>query len=306
LGDFLTGVPAYRAIGRAFPEHRVVLAAPRELEPLVELVGAFAALHPTLPLAPLDAALQRADVAIDLHGRGPASHRILLAARPRRLIGFRNAEIPASADGAEWRADEHEVARWCRLLTHAGIAADPRELDLRLPAAELWPDLGDATLLHPGAASEARRWPADRWAAVARLEAAVGRRVILTGSASERPRALQIAQAAGLDRRDVVAGRTGLRELAGLVASVGRVVSGDTGLAHLATALRTPSVVLFGPISPAHWGPPADRLIHHALWLGRTGDPHGARIDPGLLDISVEMVCGAVRTLPDRFVATGS
>ena len=28
LGDFLTGVPAYRAVRRAFPRHHVVLAAP--------------------------------------------------------------------------------------------------------------------------------------------------------------------------------------------------------------------------------------------------------------------------------------
>ncbi len=301
LGDFLTGIPAYRAIGRAFPRHRLVLCAPPELEPLVELVGPIAALHPTQPLAPLDAELHGADVAIDLHGRGPASQRILLAACPRHLIAFHNAEIAERAVGAEWRADEHEVLRWCRLLEHAGIAADPTELDLRLPASEIPPDLGDVTLLHPGAASEARRWPIDRWSAVARAEAAVGRRIIITGGASERPRALMIAQQAAIDRCDVRAGQTNLRELAGIVAAVGRVVSGDTGLAHLATALRTPSVVLFGPISPAHWGPPAERLIHHAIWAGKSGDPHGAVIDAGLLDITVEMVCAALRTLPDRF-----
>ena len=34
LGDLLTGVPALRALRDAFPEHRLVLAAPAVLAPL--------------------------------------------------------------------------------------------------------------------------------------------------------------------------------------------------------------------------------------------------------------------------------
>src|SRR4029453_232522 len=52
------------------------------------------------------------------------------------------------------------------------------------------------------------------------------------------------------------AGQGGVPPIARLVAAADRVVCGDTGIAHLATALRTPSVVLFGPTSPALWGPP--------------------------------------------------
>jgi hypothetical protein len=97
-----------------------------------------------------------------------------------------------------------------------------------------------------------------------------------------------------------VAGRTDLVELGALVAVAGRVVCGDTGVAHLATALGTPSVLLFGPTSPARWGPPPDREAHVALWAGRTGDPHGTVPDPGLLMISVDDVLAGLAMLPGR------
>ena len=76
------------------------------------------------------------------------------------------------------------------------------------------------------------------------------------------------------------------------------MVCGDTGVAHLATALRTPSVVLFGPTSPALWGPPPDRPWHRPLWAGTSGDPHGERPDPGLLAIDVDQVTEALADLP--------
>jgi ADP-heptose:LPS heptosyltransferase len=81
------------------------------------------------------------------------------------------------------------------------------------------------------------------------------------------------------------------------------VVSGDTGVAHLATAVRTPSVVLYGPTPPSLWGPPADRPWNVALWAGRVGDPHGTTPDRGLLDLTVADVLLALRTLPTRRVA---
>jgi ADP-heptose:LPS heptosyltransferase len=301
LGDFLTAIPALRALADAFPRERRVLAAPAPLAPLVALSGAADDLLPARPLASLDAGPARPDIAVNLHGCGPESHRLVLALRPRRLLAYRHPDVPGSAGGPAWRDDEHEVARWCRLLQESGIPADPSRLDLvppgfALPTAppeEAW----GATLVHPGAASAARRWPADRWAAVARAERERGRRVIVTGGADEIDLAAGIARSAGLPAGAVSAGRTSLVELASLVGAAGRVLSGDTGAAHLATALRTPSVVLFGPCSPARWGPPGDRSWHRVLWSGRVGDAHAAQADPGLLAITVDQVLRALDDL---------
>jgi hypothetical protein len=53
-------------------------------------------------------------------------------------------------------------------------------------------------------------------------------------------------------------------------------------------------VLLFGPTSPALWGPPENRPWNRALWAGRTGDPHADRPDPGLLEIQVSDVLAAL------------
>lgn len=294
LGDFLTGIPALRGLARAFPEHHRTLVAPSVFSPFRTETG-MDELHDSFDLAPLDASLSRPDVAVDLHGRGPESQRLLLALAPRRLISFRHEDLPATAGHPLWRPDEHEVRRWCRMLTESGVAADPDDLRIdtgRLPAS---PAPG-ATVVHPGAASGSRRWPPRRFAAVARAESARGRRVVVTGGADERRLATGVAEMAGLPGESVLAGTTSLVEMAALVAGAGRVVCGDTGVAHLATATATPSVVLFGPVPPSEWGPPTGQR-HIALWAGRRGDPHGPQVDPGLLGVSVAQVLAALDRL---------
>lgn len=298
LGDFLTGVPALRALAAAYPDHRRVLAAPEGLRDLAGHVGATHELTATPGLVALAPSLRGADVAVDLHGRGPRSQPRLLALQPGRLIAFAHPDVAATQGGPTWLPGEHEVQRWCRLLIESGLAADPSDLDLApLPESPFdW--ARGATVVHPGAAAPARRWPAERFAAVARAESVAGRPVVVTGTTGEEPLARRVAELASLPPDCVLAGRTGLLELASVVAGAGRVVSGDTGVAHLATATRTPSVVLFGPVPPSEWGPPPGRRIHIALWGGRVGDPHGTRVDPGLLLICVDQVLEHLERLP--------
>jgi ADP-heptose:LPS heptosyltransferase len=301
LGDLLTVVPALRALAGAFPDHRLLLATPAWLHPLAERLGlADELLASDGPGgAPLGRRAQGAEVAVNLHGRGPQSHRLLLAARPRRLIAFAHPAVPSSAGSPRWRPGEHEVGRWCRLLTESGIPADPRRLDVPPPTGAPPPGSAGATLIHPGAASPARRWPAERFAAVAGAELRAGRPVVVSGGPGEAELAARVAELAGLPPGANLAGGD-LLALARAVAAAGRVVCGDTGVAHLATALGTPSVVLFGPVPPGEWGPPPDRPWHRALWAGSRGDPHGLEPDPGLLRISVAQVLEALASLPPR------
>ncbi|WGL53012.1 glycosyltransferase family 9 protein [Nocardioides sp. BP30] len=286
LGDLLTGVPALRALRAALPGRSIVLAAPAAQRPLIELVDAVDAHLPTAELAPVAWEGPPPEAAIDLHGNGPASRRLVEALGAARVIGF--DLVPGNP---AWDPDEHERGRWCRLVTVAfGGTADPDDVLLARPAPP--PRGAGAVLIHPGAASGARRWPAERFAAVARRLAADGHEVLITGSADERPLAAGVAGRAGLGAEAVLAGTTGLGELAALVATAGLVVCGDTGMAHLASAFGTRSVVLFGPTPPARWGPPPGP--HTVLWHGTgVGDPHACDPDPALLRIDVEEVLEA-------------
>ncbi|MFC5833544.1 glycosyltransferase family 9 protein [Nonomuraea insulae] len=306
LGDVLAVVPALRALAAAFPGHHRILVAPAVFAPLIDAIGAVHELVDTpnsrgIPLGPPCDLLEGGDVdiAVDLHGEGPASQRWLLATRPRRLIAFAHHEVPETRGAPQWRSGEYEVHRWCRLLNEHGVPADPTDLDLYLSPWEAEPGMRGATIIHPGASCAGRHWPVERFAAVARAEVEAGRTVLVTGGPHEVELARRLAYLAELPRSSILAGRTDLLELARLVAVAARVVVGDTGVAHLATALRTPSVVLCGPVPPTEWGPPPDRPWHRALWAGLRGDPHGPTLDPSLAAIQVPDVLQHLAMLPE-------
>ena len=299
LGDLLTGVPAIRAVRAAAPGSRLVLATTHALEPLAGLVDAVDEVLPARELEPLDWSGPPPELAVDLHGKGPLSHAVVADLRPGRLLTFDSPGYP----GPAWYPDEHEVRRWCRLVSEGlGVDADPDALDLAVPTVPA-PVTG-AAVVHPGAAFPGRRWPVQRFAAVARHLARAGHDVRVTGGPAEVELARAVAEGAGLGRDAVLAGTTTTLELAAVVAAARVVVCGDTGVAHLATAYRRPSVVLFGPVSPALWGPPprtgrGGAALHVVLWHGDgTGDPWGTELDPALARITVDEVTAALDDLP--------
>ncbi|GAA2355957.1 MULTISPECIES: glycosyltransferase family 9 protein [Streptomyces] len=292
LGDLLTAVPALRALRRTYPAARLLLAAPPALAGAVAATGAVDGLVPArAPGREVPPAIPwrgpAPALAVDLHGCGPQSLRPLAALGPRRLIGY------AGAAGPEWRPAEHERERWCRLLRGHGMNADPADVAITAPATPS-PAPG-AVVVHPGAEAAARRWPAERFAAVA--AALAPRPVVVSAGPGEERLARRVAALAGLPAGAVLSGLS-FDALSALVAHAAAVLVGDTGVAHLATAHGTPSVVLFGPVSPRLWGPPPSPA-HRALWHPdtgtdpatapvRPGDPHGDHPDARLLRIGTD------------------
>lgn len=310
LGDLLTAVPALRGLRQHLPDHEIVLAAPARLAAATAATGLVDRLLPTSAegrAVPADLAWTGPppDLAVDLHGNGPPSRLLLQRLGPRRLFAYARPGTPG-CPGPAWRDDEHERERWCRLLAWHGIEADPEALGIPAPAT-LSPAPG-AVVVHPGADAGARRWPKERFAAVARELRHRGQDVVVTAGAGEAGTARSVAAAAGLPADAVLGGADGdlpFDRMASLVAGARCVVVGDTGPAHLATALGTPSVVLFGPVAPRLWGPPS-RPRHRVLWhpagddSPRPGDAHGRLPDERLLRITVSDVVGAVLDLLER------
>ncbi|WP_260697078.1 glycosyltransferase family 9 protein [Streptomyces sp. 130] len=295
LGDLLAAVPALRGVRRAFPECETVLAAPGSLAAAVRATGTVDVHFATPENGRQVPALDHwpgppPAVAIDLHGNGPLSHDALAALGPGRTLSFARPEAD-HPDPPRWRRDEHERLRWCRFLTAYGIPADPADVRVPPPAAPS-PAPG-AVVLHPGADAPARRWPAERYAAVAAALRDAGHRVVVSGGPGEEELCAAIARRAGLGPADVLAGTLTFDALSALVAHAALLVSGDTGPAHLAYAHATRSVTLFGPVAPSLWGPPPDRRHTALRHPGPPGDPHAATPDPLLLRITVDEVLGS-------------
>ncbi|MDQ0575564.1 ADP-heptose:LPS heptosyltransferase [Agromyces albus] len=293
LGDLLVAVPALTALRRGFPEHRIVLATSGWLAPIVELLGTVDELLPTPGLSrPLDVTAGSVDIAVNLHGRGPESGTLLHAVHPRRLI----AHAPDAPDGPEWIDGLLERERWARLVRSTGVPADADEV--AIPAPDTVPSVVGAAVVHVGAFYGARRWPAARFAEVARALAARGERVVFTGGAEERERAAEVAALAGVPVTEVLAGRLDLTGFAAVIAAARLVVTVDTGAAHLASAYRVPSVVIFGPARPEEWGPPtAGPHIVLTDPSCRRGDVFADDPDPALLAVTAADVVDAIERL---------
>jgi heptosyltransferase-3 len=153
----------------------------------------------------------------------------------------------------------------------------------RAAAAELVPNGPPVLALAPGSTHEAKRWPSDRFAELARRLTGAGGilpggRVAVIGSPAERPAAEPVLAAIEPDRRIDLMSNTPLLTAAACLDRCALYVGNDGGLMHLAAATGVPTLGLFGP-TPAHhyrpWGPHADFVqtdtpfetlaaIHHA------------------------------------------
>jgi ADP-heptose:LPS heptosyltransferase len=156
--------------------------------------------------------------------------------------------------------------------------------------AQAVPELpGPVVAVHPGGARHwNRRWPLARFAELCGLLAgSPGASFVLVGSADERPelswlREAIVGQVAGA-RVEVSAGDS-LSRLASYLSRADVLVGNDSAPAHVAAALRTPTVVLYGPgdtefmwqrIYPRHRG-----VNHHHVCPPYQEQPPGADTNP--------------------------
>ncbi|MDP1609959.1 MAG: lipopolysaccharide heptosyltransferase II [Sulfuritalea sp.] len=107
----------------------------------------------------------------------------------------------------------------------------------------------------PGAEyGPAKRWPAQHFAALARLVATPQRPVWLVGSDKDIAVGDEIAAAAEGAALNLC-GRSSLEQAIDLIASASAIVSNDSGLMHVAAALGRPLAALYGSSSPIYTPP---------------------------------------------------
>jgi ADP-heptose:LPS heptosyltransferase len=146
---------------------------------------------------------------------------------------------------------QSEIVRYLEVAALAG--APPVTLEPHLVVTErdrqesfgVVPE-GDGPLacLHPGSGDPRRRWPAEKFAAVADALVAASARVFVNGGPGDEHVADAVCTAART-QGDVFTARTSLGGLVGLLSRCAVVVSNDSGPLHLASAVGVPTVGIY-------------------------------------------------------------
>jgi heptosyltransferase-1 len=145
------------------------------------------------------------------------------------------------------------------------VPLDPQASDSTVAAIQAAGGARGFIVINPGAAWPNKRWPAERFGALAAsLRDRVGLRSLITWGPSERDLAEAVANASA--GAASLAPATSVPDLAVLLRDAALVVSGDTGPLHIAAAMGTPLVGLYGPTWPERNGPwdPKDVVISRA------------------------------------------
>lgn len=212
----------------------------------------------------------RFDAALDLQGLIKSGILVGLTRAPLR-IGFRalSCREPLGALFTNRRVERprgvHVVEQYLALTAPLGIAEPVREFRLPAdPAAESSIDeLFAATgmkprnrvvVLNPGAGQPGKRWPVDRFRALAaQLADQAAAHVLVVWGPGEQ--ALASAIAGSPAGRIALGPPTSLVQLIAILRRASLLVAADTGPLHLAAALGTPCLGLYGPTDPARNGP---------------------------------------------------
>lgn len=268
IGDYLMATPALAALRTRFPQarltllgaawHRSLLAGrPGPVDrvlvlPKVDgLAGQPGGAPPAdaLPGFLAAARAERYDLAVQLHGGGAASNPLVRALGAGWSIGLRAGGAPGLDAWVPYRYYQPEVDRFLEVVRLVG-ADGPTEYPRlavsdaeRAAAAALLPGEGWVAL-HPGASDPRRRWPADRFGALADALTEAGVAPVLVGSGAETPISAAVLAAARRPVTDLT-GRTDLGTLAAVLERCAVVVANDSGPLHLARAVGAATVGLF-------------------------------------------------------------
>lgn len=242
------------------------------------------------------------DIVLDVQGawksawvaRWSGAPRILgqAATRERGAGVFYTERVPLRG--------EHVVEHAMGLVAALGATSTPPQPPLpRDPGAEQWAEkkareIGAFAVVTPGAGWGAKRWPADRYGAVARALGEHGIRSLINAAPGEEALAAEVESASG-GRAVRVACSIG--EMIALLRRARLFLGGDTGPMHVAAALGVPVVAIFGPTDPARNGPFGTASIVLRSPESATSYSHVDREHEGLMAIPAEAVLGAARQL---------
>ena len=282
VGDAAMTVPALRELRRVLPGARITLATRPWAETLfagaefVDEVVAVSDAKNSLRTVWEDAREWRArrfDLAVLFPNSFAPAFVASLARVPVRT-GYatqgRGALLTHALQVPAWRGHRHEVFYYLNIVAELerslrgsseiearepdsslAVSKDARREALKLLHESFAAESRPLVALCPGSTnSRAKRWPAERFAALADMLAERAfAQVFLIGAGEELDISEEVARLART-RPSILTGKTNLAQTAALLSACDLLVTNDTGPAHVAAAVGCPVVVIFGPTNP--------------------------------------------------------
>jgi heptosyltransferase I len=244
------------------------------------------------------------DAVLDLQG-AIRSAVVCRLANCRRAIG----EAAPREGIARWFFTEQIATRGTHVIEQdielaAAVAGDELTPATPLlptdPTSEAWADelIASASgrptvLINPGAGWGAKRWPVERYAAVAQGLIARGFRVLINAGPGEEA----LADAILAKATSATWIHSSLGQLIAITRRVSLVIAGDTGPLHLACALVRPVIGIYGPTDPSRNGPYGTRFKVLRSPDSRRDHTRHEAPEAGLLTIQPEAVLQAADEL---------
>ena len=285
LGDVVQAMPLLPVLRERFPDARISWVVNRELSGI--LTG-----HPDLDETIAfdrrgswreswrlfgDLRDRKFDLVIDLQGLLRTALMTAATRAPIR-VGLETAREAAHLTTNVTLPDTGRMVpawlRYWRVAEAFGLGNRARVTRVAVPDTDCelvrkqLAGLGEPLLaVHPGARWVTKRWPVEKFAAVAaKATRKFGFATVILGSPAEAESSALLEQ---LIRNFIPAarilnltGQTTLKQLAAVLQQVNVVLTNDTGPMHLAAGLGTPVVGVFTCTSAVRSGPPGDE---HAL-----------------------------------------
>jgi ADP-heptose:LPS heptosyltransferase len=287
MGSIIQATPLIRSLKASFPGARIVFLTGRSCRPLVERLE-----HIDLIITVDDSSVwqvarttlrtiamlirARVDLFFDLEVYSAYASIMALCSLTRNRIGFyrESAEHKKGVYTHLMYFNPRSPIRYIYLQLGRTVGCIPQQPDrlgsirvdesdrreIALKLALVGVDSGNYIVINPNASDLVieRRWPAERFATlIGHVVHSHDAAIVLVGAPAERPYVTGLFESLAEEERKRAVNLAGELSLGGLFALLEKarcVVTNDTGPMHMAWALGVPTICLFGPVDPDHYG----------------------------------------------------
>lgn len=297
IGDFVLGIPAYRALRQAHPDAHISVVVPSQVAELAKACPYFNEVYifEALWLLPGQEPLARwksawklvrflrskpIDLVLDFRYQSRLDPLVTGLSGARERVGFDlgwtssflTRKVPQPMAGI------HQVDRNLQLLKAVGVLTADRRLEAwigekdkvsaedHLPAQELLPGV-PRIAVHIGAAAPSKRWREESFEVlIHELHANPQAEILVLGGAGDWGFSQEVVD--GLECPVInLVGKLSLGQMAALIKDCKVFIGCDSGATHLAAACGVPVVCLFSAANEVEvwkpWGPRVKVLTRH-------------------------------------------